>query len=98
MHRVGNFVLKRAIIGKQEQAFTIGIKPPRWVDIGDIKEIFKRLLAVSRAKLADHAVRFIEQNQHQYQLKMRRTNENPRNGLRGFSHHESPITGDLDKI
>jgi hypothetical protein len=63
--RMADGMLEGAIVGQDQQAFTVGVEPARRIDLRNRNEVFQRRLAAFRAELAKNAVRFVEENDFQ---------------------------------
>lgn len=54
-------MLQTAIVGKQQQPFTVVVQPPHRIDLRNRNKILERPAALVIPKLAQHPVRLVKQ-------------------------------------
>lgn len=65
--------MQRAVVGQEDQSFTVGVEPTRRVDIWDGNEVLERGAPARGAELANDAVGFVECDQHEMEAQKQKT-------------------------
>ena len=63
---MADLVLQRAIGGEQQQPLAVGVQPAGGINVGDADIVRQAGMLGVRGKLADHAIRFVEQDQFRH--------------------------------